>query len=141
MAEDKTKEKQIYLRTEIPEKGYSTDAFIEFLSKKKPDAENLDNWTIEDLKEAVKQFVSETPKPEITESIKVPSVDHSGDEEMDVKKPQVVTNPEGTKDSPQDIIKLDDHEMANLGVTNPGKDDPKVSPADPHDQPLLSDVA
>ena len=59
-------EKQDYLRENILEKGYDTNMFIDFLkSKKGEDGENIDNWTLEDLREVVKEFTSlaENPNP------------------------------------------------------------------------------
>jgi len=46
-----TEEKQNYLRTEILEKNYDADEFLQYLvSKKGDDAADLDLWTFDELK-------------------------------------------------------------------------------------------
>jgi hypothetical protein len=53
-----TEDKQNYLRTEILEKDYDTDEFLQFLvSKKGEDAADLDLWTFDELKQAVNEFI------------------------------------------------------------------------------------
>ena len=58
--EDSTEEeKQTFLRENILDKGYDTNKFIDFLkSKKGEDGADISNWTMEDLKQIVKEFVS-----------------------------------------------------------------------------------
>ncbi|CAG9316927.1 unnamed protein product [Blepharisma stoltei] len=48
--------KQSFLREEIIEKDFSTDDFILFCDQKK--SSNIDDWTLEELKEIVKEFKS-----------------------------------------------------------------------------------
>ena len=49
--------KQSYLRKEILEKNYDTQSFLDFLTTKKGEnASDINNWTIEELKTAVKEF-------------------------------------------------------------------------------------
>ncbi len=53
-----TEDKQNYFRTEILEKDYDNDEFLQFLvSKKGEDAPELDLWTFEELKQAVNEFI------------------------------------------------------------------------------------
>ena len=50
--------KQSYLRKEILEKNYDPNIFLEFLTTKKGEmASDINNWTIEELKIAVSEFV------------------------------------------------------------------------------------
>lgn len=54
---DKLELKQNYLREEIIEKGYDPAKFTSFLEEFKGDcAYDLNNWTMEELKDQVKKF-------------------------------------------------------------------------------------
>ena len=51
--------KQTYLRESILNKGYSADEFMSFLSSKKGDMGlDLNNWTMDELKQIVSEFIS-----------------------------------------------------------------------------------
>ena len=51
--------KQAYLRDSILHKGYSADEFMSFLNSKKGDKGlDLSNWTMEELKQTVSEFIS-----------------------------------------------------------------------------------
>jgi hypothetical protein len=55
--------KQNYLRTEVLEKGYDANDFVEYLiSMKGEEAGNVENWTIEELALAVIEY-KETRQP------------------------------------------------------------------------------
>ena len=57
--EDNLEEKQNYLRENILDKGYDTNKFVDFLKNKKGDeGADVSNWTMEDLKIVVKEFIS-----------------------------------------------------------------------------------
>ena len=65
MEDNTAEEKQNYLRVNILDKGYDTNKFIEFLkSKKGEDGADITNWTMEDLKNIVKEFISLISKEE-----------------------------------------------------------------------------
>ena len=65
MEDNTAEEKQNYLRVNILDKGYDTNKFIEFLkSKKGEDGADITNWTMEDLKHIVKEFISLISKEE-----------------------------------------------------------------------------
>ena len=79
--EDHTKEKQNYLRLEILGKGYDPAKFVEYLSGLRPEGEDIDNWSLQDLIAAVTSFVAINPKPDNTEPVILPTDnDDSGDE-------------------------------------------------------------
>lgn len=40
------KTKQVYLRTEVVEKGYDPEKFAEYLDLKKNQGSNIDNWSL-----------------------------------------------------------------------------------------------
>ena len=57
--EEEQEKKQQYLRKEILEKNYDTQTFLDFLVTKKGDnACDINNWTIEELKLVVKEFIN-----------------------------------------------------------------------------------
>ena len=60
MTDDSSQEeKQIFLRENILEKGYDTNMFVEFLMDKKgEDGADVGNWSMNDLKIVVKEFIS-----------------------------------------------------------------------------------
>lgn len=68
-AESLTKQKQTYLRQEIIEKKYDAGAFVEFLAQIKPEGEDLDNWTMEELTDLVTKFQVSNPPNPMTEDI------------------------------------------------------------------------
>lgn len=62
-AEVEIQAKQTLLQTEIIEKNYDKTSFINFCLSKKENGDDLNNWTLEELTEIVKEFVqSQTPQ-------------------------------------------------------------------------------
>jgi hypothetical protein len=59
MSEEEIQEKQNYLRQNIMDAGYDTQAFVEFLIDKKGEAgADVANWSLPDLKNVVQEFIS-----------------------------------------------------------------------------------
>ena len=59
MSEEEIQEKQNYLRQNIMDAGYDTQAFVEFLiDKKGEDGADVANWSLPDLKNVVQEFIS-----------------------------------------------------------------------------------
>ena len=57
--EETLRQKQLFLRENILEKGYSTDDFMDLLhSKKGEEGLDLNNWTMRELSLVVKEFIS-----------------------------------------------------------------------------------
>ena len=57
--EETLRQKQLFLRENILDKGYSTDDFMDLLHSKKGDQGlDLNNWTMRELKSIVKEFIS-----------------------------------------------------------------------------------
>jgi hypothetical protein len=82
MAEDKTKQKQIFLKKEILEKGYDSQKFTEFLSAKKQNGQDIDNWTMDELKIETSAFIKQSPKPDkLAAPVKPHDLDLSGDDQ------------------------------------------------------------
>ena len=55
---DEIQAKQTLLQTEIIEKNYDKTAFINFCLSKKENGDDLNNWTLDELTEIVKEFVT-----------------------------------------------------------------------------------
>jgi hypothetical protein len=51
-------EKQAYLRQAILEKGYNTEAFIEFLTSRKEQGDDLNLWTQAELVQVAQEFIT-----------------------------------------------------------------------------------
>lgn len=51
-------EKQNYLRESILDKGYDGNMFMQFLQEKKGEEINLEKWSLEELTEAVEEFIN-----------------------------------------------------------------------------------
>ena len=59
MSADDTQEKQNYLRQNIMDAGYDTNAFVEFLMEKKgEEGADVSNWSLPDLKDVVQEFIA-----------------------------------------------------------------------------------
>ena len=57
--EETLRQKQLFLRENILDKGYSTDDFMDLLASKKGEQGlDLNNWTMSELKSIVKEFIS-----------------------------------------------------------------------------------
>lgn len=50
--------KQDLLKTEIIDKNYDKEKFLEYCITKKPSGDDLTSWTFEELKKAVDEFIS-----------------------------------------------------------------------------------
>ena len=59
---DTEEEKQNYLRENILDKGYEAEDFVTYLTSKKGDEGiNLGNWSLEELKSVVQEYISNNP--------------------------------------------------------------------------------
>ena len=59
---DTEEQKQNYLRENILEKGYEAEDFVTYLTSKKGDEGiNLNNWSLEELKSVVQEYISNNP--------------------------------------------------------------------------------
>ena len=56
--DDEKLTKQQLLKSEIIDNGYDQTEFIEFCMQKKKDGEDLNNWTYEELKKIIKEFIT-----------------------------------------------------------------------------------
>lgn len=51
-----TKKKQNFLRKEVIEVGYDPHQFTDYLCELREDGDDLDNWSVDSLEEAVHKF-------------------------------------------------------------------------------------
>jgi predicted transposase YbfD/YdcC len=59
---DSEEEKQNYLRENILDKGYEAEEFVSYLtSKKGEEGVNLNNWSLEELKSVVQEYIKNNP--------------------------------------------------------------------------------
>ena len=58
MEDSEIQAKQTLLQSEIIEKNYDKTAFINFCLSKKENGDDLNNWTLDELTEIVKEFIS-----------------------------------------------------------------------------------
>jgi hypothetical protein len=58
--ESETREKQDLLHTEIIDKNLNKEEFIKFCLTKKEGGDDINNWTLEELKEIINEFVSQS---------------------------------------------------------------------------------
>ena len=61
-SEEETKIKQSYMRKAIIDAGYDAESFINHLNSAKEDGDDIDNWTLEELKVEVKNYKSKHAK-------------------------------------------------------------------------------
>ena len=71
---DEIQAKQTLLQTEIIEKNYDKTAFINFCLSKKENGDDLNNWTLDELTQIVKEFVSTQTQGVPTTEIKVEEI-------------------------------------------------------------------
>ena len=71
---DEIEAKQSLLQTEIIEKNYDKTAFINFCLSKKENGDDLNNWTLDEITQIVKEFVSTQNQNEQTTELKMEEI-------------------------------------------------------------------
>ena len=100
--------KQTLLQTEIIDKNYDKTAFINFCLSKKENGDDLNNWTLEELKEIVTEFVnSQTEAPQEQQINEVKS-------EPTSQAPKEGENPEIKKEDIEKMEKFNAEESKNF---------------------------
>ena len=66
--EENLEQKKQYLTTEIINKNYNVNDFINYCQKKKENGDDLINWTLEELKQCVSDFQVEQQKKNNSET-------------------------------------------------------------------------
>ena len=96
MEEEEIQAKQTLLQSEIIEKNYDKTAFINFCLSKKENGDDLNNWTLDELKEIVSEFVSTQNQAQAASEPK-----------SDEPKPEGQKEGEGQEIKKEDIEKME----------------------------------
>ena len=113
-----TEEKQNFLREKILEKGYDVNEFVEFLTQKKgEEGADVSNWSMEDLKIVVNEFIKIEEEKKKPKKVKVSMFDVLGSSTTSTKKSQ--SQPlQNQQNKPQLEIKKPQNSQ-NLSNTKP----------------------
>ena len=68
--DDEKKNKQNLLKNEIIDRCYDQNAFIEYCMQQKKDGDDLDNWTFDELKKVIQDFITKINQEYILEDKK-----------------------------------------------------------------------
>ena len=86
--------KQTLLQTEIIDKNYDKTAFINFCLSKKENGDDLNNWTLDELRQIVSEFVSSQtesqPQSEQPQEVVQYSPQAEG-QQQEIKKEDIVS--------------------------------------------------
>ena len=131
--------KQTLLQTEIIDKNYDKTAFINFCLSKKENGDDLNNWTLDELKQIVSEFVSTQNEGQSVQVDSQPTEQPqynapSGDGQQEIKKEDIEKmekfNAEESKNFKEKVIqckKLEKTELSdkklNISVRNPKEKD------------------
>ena len=96
MEDEEIQAKQTLLQSEIIEKNYDKTAFINFCLSKKENGDDLNNWTFDELKEIVSEFVSTQDQAQAANETK-----------SDEPKPEEQKEGEGQEIKKEDIEKME----------------------------------
>lgn len=86
---DEIQAKQTLLQNEIIEKNYDKTAFINFCLSKKENGDDLNNWTLDELKEIVSEFVNTQNQAQAQNEPKEEEIKNEGQKEgegQEIKK-------------------------------------------------------
>ena len=80
--------KQTLLQTEIIEKNYDKTAFINFCLSKKENGDDLNNWTVDELTEIVREFVNSQSQAQVQSEARTDEPKGEG-QEQEIKKEDI----------------------------------------------------
>jgi len=88
--EDELTAKRELLRTEILDKNYDQNEFIEFCLNKKENGDDLGNWTLSELTEVIKEFINKTKEKNENNSEKTnTSLNQTEGNQEEIKKENI----------------------------------------------------
>ena len=85
---DEIQAKQTLLQTEIIEKNYDKTAFINFCLSKKENGDDLNNWTVDELTEIVREFVNSQNQAQASTELRTNEPKGEG-QEQEIKKEDI----------------------------------------------------
>ena len=114
-----TEEKQNFLREKILEKGYDVNEFVEFLTQKKgEEGADVSNWSMEDLKIVVNEFIKIEEEKKKPKKVKVSMFDVLGSSSTTSTKKSQSQPLQNQQNKPQLEIKKPQNSQ-NLSNTKP----------------------
>ena len=114
--EDEKFQKQNLLKSEIIDNGYDQSEFIEFCMQKKKEGDDLNNWTYEELKNIIKEFITKTNHDYFQEK-KVKEIPKESDgekEKNDVENDKEELSDEMINKNEEKIIKIKCKELKKI---------------------------
>ena len=120
MEDDEIQAKQTLLQSEIIEKNYDKTAFINFCLSKKENGDDLNNWTLDELTQIVREFVSTQNQAQIQNepSSTNPEAGQKEGEAQEIKKEDIEKmekfNAEDSKNFKEKVIECRKLEKTQL---------------------------
>jgi len=106
--------KQDLLNNEIITKNYDKNAFINFCLSKKENGDDLNNWTLEELKEIVSEFVSTQNEVQVEAQPEEQNQNYQNYQEPNPQ--QEIPHPEDQQQQEQEIKKEDIEKMEKFNA-------------------------
>ena len=103
--------KQKLLKSEIIDNSYEQSEFIEFCMQRKKDGDDLNNWTYEELKLIIKEFITKINHENLQEKNKQSHKDSSEPKEIKEKEKEEDNIDEIDDDNKEKIIKIKCREL------------------------------
>ena len=106
--DDEKVQKQNLLKSEIIDNGYDQSEFIEFCMQKKKEGDDLNNWTYEELKNIIKEFITKTNHDYFQEKKvkEIPKESVEEKEKNDIKNDKEELSDEIINKNEEKIIKI-----------------------------------
>ena len=114
--EDELEKKQTFLRTNILEKGYDAEEFMNFLQSKKGDLGlDLNNWDISELKIAVQEFISTLDKDKIPLNVQnLQQEEEIQKNNEEINNTNNLNNPDNNNNNDNETNKEDNNNTNNI---------------------------
>lgn len=126
---DDLEQKQLYLRGEIIDKGYDAQEFSYFMQNLKNNEEiDLDNWTMEELQQAVQMFINNINQ-QSNENVVANEIPVQGDSEptQEIKEEPVVEKNEEIKEEIKEEVKKETKKTSISEILNQAKKEEKTN--------------
>ena len=113
--EEELEKKQTFLRTNILEKGYDAEEFMNFLQAKKGEfGLDLNNWNINELKTAVQEFISSLDKDNIL--LNPQNINKEGDLDNNLNTENNNNNLENNENDNKEEIEQEENQNQNKQI-------------------------
>ena len=113
--EEELEKKQTFLRTNILEKGYDAEEFMNFLQTKKGEfGLDLNNWNINELKTAVQEFISSLDKDNIL--LNPQNINKEGELDNNLNTENNNNNLENNENDNKEEIEQEENQIQNKQI-------------------------